>query len=101
MIHLQQTREELYKKTQVLQEKMKNIFDRGPKQENFQINDLVLKLDSRYEDKGKHIKFDHLWKVPFQIAPCHESNTFILKNLQGEWAEGGPVNGLFLQIYII
>lgn len=81
MIQLQQTREELYSKTQLFQEKMKKIFDKVAKQENFQINDLVLKWDARYEDKGKHGKFDHLWKGPFQIAACHRNNNFILKTL--------------------
>jgi len=41
---------------------MKKIFDKGEKQEIFQINDLVLKWDAKYEEKGKHGKFDHLWK---------------------------------------
>jgi len=57
---------------------MKKIFDRGEKQENFQINDLVLRWDARYEDKGKHGNFYHLYKGPYKIVACHGSNTFIL-----------------------
>lgn len=60
MIQLQQTREELYNKSQLFQEKTKKAFDKGAKQDEFHINDLVLKWDARYEDKGKHGKFDHL-----------------------------------------
>jgi len=100
MNQLQQTREELSSKSQIFQEKMKKVFDKGAKQDEFHINDLVLKWDARFEDKGKHGKFNHLWKGPFQIAACHGSNTYIMKTLQGEWVEGGPVNGRFLKTYV-
>jgi len=100
MIQVHQTREEVYNKAQVFQEKMKNIFDSGAKQENFQINDLVLRWDVRYEDKCKHRKFDHLWKGPYKIATGHGNNTFIMHSLHGEWVDGGPVNGWFLKLYV-
>ena len=61
-IQLQQSREEVYHKTQVTQENIKRIYDRMTKEDDFQLNDLVLKWDSRNEDKGKHGKFDNLWK---------------------------------------
>jgi len=66
-IHLQQTREEVYQRSQVLQEKLKKIFDKRTKAEYFYIGDKVLKWDSRREDKGKHGKFDFLWKRLFTI----------------------------------
>eukprot|EP00253_Pinus_taeda_P028009 PITA_28009 len=59
-IHLQQTREEVYHRAQVLQENLKNIFDKRTKAEDFFIGDKVLKWDSRREDRGKHGKFDFL-----------------------------------------
>ena len=40
-------------------EKMKNTFDRRVKEEQFQIDDLVLKWDAPKEDR--HENFDHMW----------------------------------------
>ena len=56
-IHLQQTREEVYERTQLVQENMKKQFDKSTKANNFQIGSVVLKWDSRREEKGKHGKF--------------------------------------------
>ncbi|MCY6488161.1 hypothetical protein, partial [Actinobacillus pleuropneumoniae] len=61
-IHLQQTREEVYHRTQVLQDKLKKIFDKRIKAKDFFIGNKVLRWDSMREDKGKHGKFDFLWK---------------------------------------
>ena len=66
-IHLQQTREEVYEKSQVIQDKIKKIFDKRTKEDDFAIGDKVLKWDSRREEKGKHGKFDFLWKGPYVI----------------------------------
>lgn len=59
-IHLQQTREKVYNKAQILQEKLKKVFDKRTKVEDFFIGNKVLRWDSRREDKGKHGKFDFL-----------------------------------------
>ena len=64
-IHLQKTREEVYLKSQVVQEKIKKIFDKKIKENDFYIGDKVLKWDSRREEKGKHGKFDFFWKGPY------------------------------------
>ena len=82
-IHLQQTREEVYHRTQVLQEKLKKVFDKRTKAGDFFIGNKVLKWDSRREDKGKHGKFDFLWKGPFVIQVVQGNNTFFLKSLDG------------------
>jgi len=50
-IHLQKTREEVYQRTQVLHDRLENIFDKRTKAEDFFIGDKVLKWDSRREDK--------------------------------------------------
>lgn len=50
-IHLQQTREEVYQRTQVLQEKLKRVFDKRTKAGDFFIGSKVLRWDSRREDK--------------------------------------------------
>jgi len=51
IICLQQTRDQVYGRVQVLQEKLKKAFDRRTKAEDFNMGDKVLKWDSRREDK--------------------------------------------------
>lgn len=68
MVHLQKTREEAFKNTSKLQEKMKKIYDRKETADKFQLDDVMLKWDARNEEKGKHGKFENLWKGPFKIA---------------------------------
>ena len=55
-------------KALVFQDKVKSIFDKKAKPNNFQQGDLVLKWDARHEDKGKHGKFEQLWKGPYHIS---------------------------------
>ena len=50
------------------QEKMKSIFDRKAKEIMFQTRDLVLRWDTKREEKGKHGKFDPLWYGPSKIT---------------------------------
>ena len=57
-IQLQQSREGVYNRTQMVQENIKKIFDKRTKENDFNIGDKVLKWDSRREDKGKHGKSD-------------------------------------------
>eukprot|EP00253_Pinus_taeda_P018338 PITA_18338 len=59
-IHLQQTIEQVYDRAQMLQEKLKKMFDKKAKAEDFWVGSKVLRWDSRREDKGKHAKFDFL-----------------------------------------
>jgi len=66
------------------QQKMKGIFDRKSKKIDFKAGDLVLRWDTRREDKGKYGKFDPLWYGPFRITEVRENNTFHLENLDGE-----------------
>eukprot|EP00253_Pinus_taeda_P023910 PITA_23910 len=68
MIHLQQTREEVSQNTLWLQEKIKKIYGQKTKAEKFQLEDVVLRWDARNEEKGKHGKFDNLWKGPYKIS---------------------------------
>ena len=68
MIHLQKIREEVSQNVIQLQEKIKNIYDQKTEAEKFQLDDVVLKWDARNEDKGKHGKFDNLWKGPYKIS---------------------------------
>ena len=57
MIHLQQIREEVSQTASKLQEKIKKIYDRKTKVDNFQLEEVVLQWDARNEEKGKQGKF--------------------------------------------
>jgi len=59
----------------------------------------VLRWDSRREDKGKHGKFDFLWKGPYGIHVVQVSNPCFLKSLDGIGTEEGQVNGRMLKNY--
>ena len=98
-IHLQQTREQVYDRAQILQEKLKKMFDKITKAEDFYIGNKVLRWYSRREDKGKHGKFDSLWKGPFIISAVQGNNTYFLKSLDGNTSKEGPVNGRMLKHY--
>jgi hypothetical protein len=74
---LQQSKEEVYNQTQVIQENIKKIYDKRTKVDDFQIGDKVLKWDSINEEKGKHGKFENLWKVPYIIHAYRGSNAFL------------------------
>ena len=99
MIHLQQTREEVSQNTFQLQEKIKHIYDRKTKAEKFQLEDVVLWWDARNEEKGKHGKFDNMWKGPYKISAYRGQNAFLLKEMDGQDFSGGPVNGRLLKHY--
>ena len=99
MIHLQQTREEVFQNTFKLQERIKKIYDRKAKADKFQLDEVVLKWDARNEDKGKHGKFENMWKGPFKIAAYRGQNAFLLKEMNGDDCPGGPINGRLLKRY--
>ena len=100
MIHLQKSREEVFNKTQVVQESIKMIFDKRTMEDDFELGDLVLRWDARNEDKGKHGKFDSLWRGPYMIQTFKGNNAFLLNNADGTDLPGGPVNGRMLKHYV-
>jgi hypothetical protein len=67
LVELQQVREKLLEKTELHQEKMKEIFNKKVKTNIFKIGELVLKWDVARQEKGKHGKFYALWAGPFVI----------------------------------
>eukprot|EP00253_Pinus_taeda_P022232 PITA_22232 len=79
--------------------RVKKIYDKKAKLENFQLEDVVLRWDARNEDKGKHGKFDNLWKGPYKIAAYRGLNAFLLKEMNGDECPGGWVNGRLLKRY--
>ena len=64
----------------------------------FEVGCLVLKWDHPHDEKGKHMKFQHLWIGPCQIVEKLGPSTYILQDLQG-WEESIPINGLALKQY--
>lgn len=89
----------MYQRSQLLQEKIKKIFDKRTKAEDFFTGEKVLKWDSMREDKENHGKFDFLWKGPYVIHVVQGNNTYFLRNLDGTEAEEGPINGRMLKHY--
>ena len=76
------------------------IFDRKVKIDDFQLGDLVLKWDARYEDKGKHGKFENLWQGPYIIFAFSGKNAYFLQDSNGNPVTSGPINGRFLKHYL-
>eukprot|EP00253_Pinus_taeda_P027146 PITA_27146 len=65
-----------------------------------QRQDLVLRWDTRREDKVKHGMFDPLWYSPFRISEVRSNNTFTLENLVGETLQL-PVNGQYKTLLLV
>lgn len=99
MIFLKEKREEVYNTNQQSQNIIRKTFDKKVKDENFQIQDLVLKWEARIEEKGKHGKFENIWKGPFIVATFHGNDTYIFQEMDGQPCAAGPVNGRFLKHY--
>ena len=78
MVELQQVKEQMIEKSESHQQKIKIIFDKREKVDNFQVGDWVLKWDTIRQDKGKHGKFDSFPIGPFVIAQVQKNNTFKL-----------------------
>jgi hypothetical protein len=98
MVEVQQVREQVMERIQDHQQRIKRVFDKKAKKEEFQIGDLVLKWDAPKQDKGKHDKFEALWIGPFRISEVFSNNTYRLQDLEGEEVFSSPVNGHFLKI---
>ena len=80
---------------------MKEIFDRRKKPNDFQMGDVVFLWDAPHEEKGKHGKFYHLWKGPYNISTFKGKNSYILEEMDGGLVSGAPVNGRLLKHYFL
>ena len=67
MIHLQQTREEVYQNTFKLQERIKKIYYRKAKVDKFQLEEVVLKWDARNEEKVSMVSSKISGKDPSKL----------------------------------
>ena len=56
----------------------------------------MLNWDARNEEKGKHGKFENLWKGPFKIVAYRGHNAFLLKEMNEEDCPRGQINGRLL-----
>jgi hypothetical protein len=81
------------------QQRIKQVFDKKAKKEEFRIGDLVLKWDAPKQDKGKHGKFEALWIGPFKVSEVFLNNTYKVRDLKDQEVFNGPVNGHFLKIF--
>ena len=97
LVEVQQAREEVMDRIQDHQQRVKQVFDKKAKKEEFWIGDLVLKWDAPKQDKGKHGKFEALWIGPFRISDIFSNNTYKLRYLEGEEVFNSPVNRHFLK----
>ena len=68
LVELQQIREQVIGISESHRQRIKGMFEKREKVDNFQVGDWVLKWDAVRQDKGKHGKFDSLWIGPFVIA---------------------------------
>lgn len=80
--------------TSKLQEKIKKIYDKKTKANNFSLGDVVLRWDARNEEKGKHGKLNNLWKGPYKISSFRGQNAYLLEELNGQELIGGLIHYL-------
>ena len=80
---------------------MKEIFDKRTKPDDFQIGDVVLQWDAPCKEKGKHGKFDHLWKGPYNIFTFMGKNAYVLDEMEGGLVSRASVNGRLLKHYFL
>ena len=99
-MEVQQIKDQVADKALVFQDKVKNIFDKKEKLDDFQQGDSVLKWDTRHQDKGKHGKFEHLWKGPYQISEDRGNNSYNPHEINGDPFSVGSMNGQFLKHYL-
>ena len=81
--------------------KLKEIFDRRKKPDYFELGDVVLQWDAPHEEKGKHGKFDHLWKGPYNISSFRGENAYLLVDMEGSLVSGASINGRLLKHYFL
>jgi hypothetical protein len=99
LLMLEEEREKAKSKFLAHQQIVKRWFDKHKaKQKNFEVGDLVLKLDRENEPKEKHSKFQNLRLGPFQVAEKIGADTYQLQNLKEE-PNALPVNGQALKQY--
>ena len=101
LVELQQQREQIFDRTQLFQDKMKEIFDRRTKPDDFQAGDVVLQWDAPHEEKGRHEKFNDLCKGPYKTTAFEGRNSYILEEMDSGLESEDPINGTLLKHYFL
>ena len=91
----------MFDMAQLFQERVKGIFNRKTKLEDFQVSDMVLKWDVFREENGKHGKFDHLWKGSYKVVAFAGNNAYMLEEVEDGCVLGAFVNGRLLKHYFV
>ena len=65
------------------------------------MGDVVFLWDAPHEEKGKHGKFDHLWKGPYKISAFRGNNAYILEEMEGGLVSRALANGRLLKHYFM
>ena len=76
---------------------MKAQYDRNVHPRSFQLEDLVLTYDQRYDKLGKG-KFESIWHGPYIVNKILEKGAYELVDYDGI-SLGEPRNGLYLKRY--
>jgi len=84
----------------LIQDSIKNTFDRRTKADDIQISNHALKWDSIREEKGNHGKLYNFWMGPYIVDSFQGNNALFLKKTDGTEFPGGPVNGRMLKHYV-
>ena len=71
------------------------------KPNDFQLGDVALLWDAPHEEKGKHGKFNHLWKRPYKIASFRGNNSYVLDEMEGDLVSRALVTGRLLKHYFL
>jgi hypothetical protein len=85
-----QSREEIYNRTQVIQENIKNIYDKRTKEDHFELGDLVLRWDSRNEDKVNMGSLIDYGRVLRPFRPSEEIMLSYLQIVTDQTYQGDP-----------
>lgn len=80
LIEVQENRKKVSEQSQRFQENIKKVFEKNNKEDGIQ--DKVVKWDACVEDKGKHRRFDNIWKGRYQIVVFRSKNSFIMQYLK-------------------
>jgi hypothetical protein len=85
LLKLKEERKKEKEKFHIHQQRIKRWFGKhvaGDKQ--FQVGNLVLKWDKASEAKGKHSKFQNIWRGLYEIAEKIGDATYRLQSLHGD-----------------
>ena len=61
----------------------------------------MLQWDAPRKEKGKNGKFDHLWKVLYNISTFRGNNAYVLEEMEGGLESGTPINGRLIKHYFL